>query len=311
MPKNPSRPRETTNKPQSPKPATGKPGNSRQKFAERQSAKQRAAAIASRRRRNRLLGLGSIVLAVVVVAVLVAVWAGGRGGSGSASATSPPAGTPIAAAITSKMASVPVSTLVDAPSSGIVAAPGTISDAKLTADGKPDLLYIGAEFCPVCATERWALYVALSKFGTFTRQPGQIHSAVQDGDIPTLTFYNSTYSSPYFTFTPVETTTNQPNGNYYVPLQTPTAAQQKLWTAHTTQTFPFVDFGGKLALDNAQYDPAVLEGVSFAAIAKDIGNNSTVVGADIDASAKVLVQAICSTLSGNKPAAVCSAVGNG
>ena len=311
MSKDHSRPREEDNKPRSSKPSTNSPVNNRKKFSERQAAKERAAALASRRRRNRLLGLGSIVMAVVVVAVLVAVWAGGRGGSTGASEISPAAGTPIAATVTSKLASVPLSSLADAPSGGIVAAPETITDAKLTADGKPDLLYIGAEFCPVCATERWAMYVALSKFGTFSRQPGEIHSAVSDGDIPTLTFYNSTYSSPYFTFTPVETTTNQPDGNYYVSLQTPTAAQQKLWTSHTDQSFPWVDFGGKTELTTAQYDPAVLEGVTFADIAKDIGNNSTVIGADIDASAKVLVQTICSTLSGNKPAAVCNALGNG
>ena len=288
-----------------------KPGNNPKKFAERQAAKQRAAAVAARRRRNRFLGLGSIVMAVLVVVVLVTVWAGGHGGSTGASETSPAAGTPIAAAVTSKLTSVSLSSLVDAPSSGIVAAPETISDSKLMADGKPDLLYIGAEFCPVCATERWAMYVALSKFGTFSRQPGEIHSAVQDGDIPTLTFYNSTYSSPYFTFTPVETTTNQPDGNYYVSLQTPTAAQQKLWTSHTDESFPWVDFGGKMELTTAEYSPTALEGASFADIAKDIGNNSTVIGADIDASAKVLIQTICGTLSGNRPAAVCNAVGNG
>ena len=79
-----------------------KPGNNPKKFAERQAAKQRAAAVAARRRRNRLLGLGSIVMAVVVVVVLVAVWAGGHGGSTGASETSPAAGTPIAAAVTSK-----------------------------------------------------------------------------------------------------------------------------------------------------------------------------------------------------------------
>ncbi len=323
MSKDASRPRGRTNAPHSPMPLAGsppentrpasKPGDNRQKFANRQAAKERAAALASRRRRNRLLGLGSIVMAVIVVAVLVAVWAGGGGGGGStgASETSPAGGTPIAAAITSRLASVPLSSLANAPTSGIVAAPAPISDAPLTTDGKPDLLYIGAEFCPVCATERWAMYVALSKFGTFSRQPGEIHSAVRDGDIPTLTFYNSTYASPYFSFTPVETTTNQPDGNYYVSLQKPTAAQQKLWASHTDQSFPWIDFGGKMELSNAQYDPTVLEGVSFADIAKDIGNNSTVIGADIDASAKVLIQTICSTLSNDEPAAVCNAVSHG
>lgn len=301
-----------TTKPTATKPTTNGAGGNRKKFAERQSAKQRAAALAARRRRNRLLGIGSVVAAVVVVVVFVVVWAGGGGGgSTGASVTSPAAGTPIPASVTNKLASIPLSILVAAPSSTLIAAPQTINDPKLVVDGKPDLLYIGAEFCPICATERWAMYVALSKFGTFSRQPGQIHSAVRDGDISTLTFYKSTYSSPYFAFTPVETTTNQPQGNYYVSLQTPTAAQQKLWVSHTSQSFPWVDFGGKTDLNDAQYDPSVLEGISFTNIAKDIGNNSTAIGAGVDASAKVLIQTICSTLSGNKPAAVCSALGHG
>ena len=127
-----------------------------------------------------------------------------------------------------------------------------------------------------------------------------------------MTFYGTKYSSPYFTFTPVETTTNEPNGNYYVTLQTPTAAQQKLWDAHSSPpTFPWLDFGGKAELTSAQYNPAQLEGVSFDNIVADIGNNSTAVGADVDASANVLIQTICSTLTTNKPAAVCSAVGHG
>ena len=40
---------------------------------------------------------------------------------------------------------------------GSVAQPWTkASEPKpLTLHGKPELLYIGAEFCPVCAVERW------------------------------------------------------------------------------------------------------------------------------------------------------------
>jgi hypothetical protein len=322
MPNDPSGHGGKSNKPRTPNPATSKtPINrtptskaptSKRTPAERQTAKKRALALAARRRRNRQLGIGSVLTAVVIVVALVAVWAaGGRGGSTGASVTSPAAGTPVPAAITIRLASIPLSTLAAAPASSLVAAPQTITDPKLTVDGKPDLLYVGAEFCPVCATERWAMYVALSKFGTFSRQPGQIHSAVQDGDISTLTFYGTTYSSPYFSFTPVETTTNQPQGNFYVSLQTPTTAQKTLWLSHTAQTIPWVDFGGRMELTTAQYDPSVLEGVSFTNIANDIGNNATAIGAGVDASAKVLIQTICSTLSGNKPAAVCSALGHG
>src|SRR3954447_25345884 len=34
-------------------------------------------------------------------------------------------------------------------------------------DGKPQLLYIGAEYCSYCAPERWSLIAALSRFGQF------------------------------------------------------------------------------------------------------------------------------------------------
>jgi Domain of unknown function (DUF929) len=181
----------------------------------------------------------------------------------------------------------------------------------MTPCSKPDLLYIGAEFCPICATERWAMYIALSRFGTFSPQPGQIHSAVRDGDISTLTFYKTTYTSPYLSFTPVETTTNQPDGNYYVALQSPTAAQQKLWESHTNQSFPWLDFGGKQELASAQFDPTSLGGLTSDEIAADAGNNATAIGTNIDASAKVLIQTICTSLTDNQPADVCNAVGHG
>jgi hypothetical protein len=308
MSKSPEAVRASSGKPGAPNSTNNRSSASR-KYSERQAAKQRAA-LQARRARNRAIGVASVVLVAVIVVALVLVKVAGGGGSSTAGA-SPPAGTPVPAATMAHVASVPLSTLAAAPSSEVIT-PQSISDAKLTADGKPDLLYIGAEFCPICATERWALYVALSKFGTFSPEPGQIHSAVRDGDIQTLTFYKTTYTSPYLTFTPVETTTNQPDGNSYVTLQTPTAAQDTLWAAHSTiGTVPFVDFGGKAFLASAQYDPNLLEGVSFANIARDIGNNSTAVGAAVDASAKVLIKTICSTMTGHRPANVCSAVGDG
>jgi Domain of unknown function (DUF929) len=35
-------------------------------------------------------------------------------------------------------------------------------------NGKPVLLYIGAEYCPFCAADRWSLIMALSRFGSFS-----------------------------------------------------------------------------------------------------------------------------------------------
>jgi Domain of unknown function (DUF929) len=304
-------PRGKSSKPRTPQKTISNQSSAGRKYAQRQATK-RQAALQARTSRNRMVAIGSVVLvAVIVVTLIVVKVAGGGGSSTGGSVSSPALGAPIPAAITTRLASIPLSTLVTAPTSGLSTSPQPISDPALKVDGKPDLLYIGAEFCPICAAERWAMYVALSKFGTFRPQPGRIHSAVRDGNIETLTFYKTTYTSPYLTFTPLETTTNQPNGNYYVTLETPTPAQQKLWAAHTGQSFPWLDFGGKAELTSAQYDPAQLEGVSFDNIASVIGNNSTAIGADVDASAKVLIQSICNTLTGKKPASICSAVGNG
>jgi hypothetical protein len=248
---------------------------------------------------------------VVAVVCLVVISSFGSANTPAKGGSSPASGAPIPAPLVEKLQSVPLKVLMSAPTGGIDVSPDGIKDSRLISNGKPELLYIGAEFCPVCATERWAMYVALSKFGTFSPEPGEIHSALSDGDIQTLTFYGTKFTSRYLAFAPVETTTNEPDGDYYVGLQEPTRAQLQLWESHTSQSFPWLDFGGDTELTSAQYDPSVLEGMTFNSIASQVGNNTTVVGADVDASAKVLIQTICSTLTSNEPASVCSAVGGG
>ncbi len=301
----------SSNRPGSPGQSTKKKSSSNQRFAERQAAKQQAAQQA-RRARTRTYGIVTIALVVVVVAVLVVVKvAGGGGSSGVVDVPSPPAGTPIPAATLAKLQSVPVSTFAAAPTDGIITTPQSIDNPALTAGGKPELLYIGAEFCPHCAAERWPLYLALTKFGTFSPEPGKIHSANLEGDVPTFTFYGTTYTSPYFTFTPVEVYTNKPAGNGYTVLQTPTQAQLTLWTNTNGGSFPFVDFGGKTVLASAQYSYGPLQNLQFSAVAAQVGHNSTQIGADIGASAAQLISTICSSLSHGQPAAVCSAAHGG
>ncbi|HTU39094.1 MAG TPA: DUF929 family protein [Acidimicrobiales bacterium] len=286
--------------------ATKKSGAASKRYAERQARKKEAARDA-RRSRNQRYGLLVIALVVAIIGVLVIVKvAGSGGGSSQASSVSPPAGTPIPQATLTKVASVPLSTLKSASTSGVLTSPQSVNNPSLNAGGKPELLYIGAEYCPYCGAQRWPLYIALSKFGTFSPQPGRIHSAVDDGNVPTFTFYGTNYSSPYLSFVPVEVYTNHVSGNGYVPLQTPTAAQARLWQSVNQGGFPFIDFGGKQVLGAAQYSFQSLSNLSFDAVASQVGNNSTAIGADIDASAAALIKTICGSMSHGQPAAVCS-----
>lgn len=266
------------------------------------SSRSRQVAVA-RRRRNLMAG-GAVAVVVAVVAVVVAI--------GLSSSSTKKAAPRVALTDSQEghLTTVPLSTLVaasgtDAGSSLIPAY--EIDSTAYTSGGKPAILYIGAEFCPVCATERWPMVVALSKFGTF-RNLSQTRSAVRDGNLATVTFYGSTYTSPYLTFTPVEVTTNVPKGNSYEPLETPSPADVQLWRGVLgSETFPFVYVGGKYVLNTYQYPATLIQGLDFAQVEAAVGDNSTQVGASIDAAAAAMVKYICG-ITGQQPAATCQAV---
>ena len=67
---------------------------------------------------------------------------------------------------------------------------------SLVQNGKPSVVYIGAQGCPFCAQERWVLVTALDRFGNFSKLFYD-RSATVDGNIPTFTFNfsNSTFQS--------------------------------------------------------------------------------------------------------------------
>ena len=133
---------------------------------------------------------------------------------------------------------MPTATLDAVGSPSSVALPTKTGSSTILkgADGKPLITYIGAEYCPFCAAERWSLAVALSRFGTFSNLSGT-HSSDSDvyPDTQTLSFYGSTYTSPYVDFQAVEEATNQPVGGSYQTLQAPTAAQSALMAKYDSR----------------------------------------------------------------------------
>jgi hypothetical protein len=164
-------------------------------------------------------------------------------------------GSPAPAALVAKVANILDSVFEAVGAGSATAQPKRISAPAFTgADAKPQLIYVGAEYCPYCATKRWAMVVALSRFGTFSNLQ-TTHSASADvyPNTPTFSFHGSTYSSPYLDFQPVELQTNQLGSDgAYKTLDTPTAEQQQLMNTYdvppnTTQagSVPFIDFGGK------------------------------------------------------------------
>jgi len=168
--------------------------------------------------------------------------------------------------------------------------------------GKPEVFYLGAEYCPYCAAERWPMVIALSRFGTFS---GLTLTTSSSTDIypntVTLTFRSAKYTSQYIEFVAVETTDRDQK-----PLQSPTTEQQQLVQKYDSAgSIPFVDFANKYAFDGAMYKPDVISGMSWLSAAESLQSPDSAQAKAILGSANLITAAICKSI-GDQPADVCS-----
>jgi len=289
----------------------GKATRIRQQNAKEKIAAQRAAARRAEIRRRALWTGGSVVLVIVIVVAFVVIKLSSNNSPSTSSGGV--TGTALPASVQKNITSVPASTLDKVGIGSILSYNSspleTISNTALTSNGKPEMLFIGAEFCPYCAAERWAIAVALSRFGHFTTPLRGIHSSSTDSDpnTPTLTFYKSNYTSPYLTFTPVENE-NDSRG----ALQATTSAQQALWQKYDSSAegvgYPFIDFGNKYILKDPTYDPGILAGMSWAQVASALHDPSSKVAQNALGAANLMTAAICK-MTGGKPGNVCTSSG--
>jgi thiol-disulfide isomerase/thioredoxin len=275
----------------------------RARNAREQIAVQQAAARRAEQRRRLLIVGGSVGLVILIVIAFVLV-------KGLSKPSKTLGSSAIPAKVAREITNVPASTLKTV-GTGVIASPlgqnlKAITDKPLTSGGKPEMLYIGAEYCPYCAAMRWPMAVALSRFGTFGPLTG-IHSSSTDlfPNTPTLTFYRQHYTSPYLTFTPVE---HQKVDRK--PLQPVTKAQQALWAKYDASAqglgYPFVDFGNKVVITGPFYLPQNLKGLTWAQVASKLKNPNNPVAQQVGGSANYITAAICK-MTGNKPATVCTA----
>jgi hypothetical protein len=280
----------------------GQARNARQKIAESRASDRRAGV-----RRRLLLAGGSVAVVLALVATLIAVKLGQ-----SPPRSAPPAGAHTAAQVQQQVTSVPAATF-NAVGTGNAAGLKTLTgQPALTIDGKPEVLYIGGEFCPYCAAERWAIAAAVSRFGTLSGL-SLIHSSPSDiyANTPTLSFAKASYTSKYLAFVPVEwfgeaADPSNPFGHVY--LQHPTAQEQALFARYGSEAIPFLDIGNRYVLPEVQYIPSALAGLTWTQIAAAMHDPSSPIAKDIDGAANVITAAICSLTNG-QPAGVCHSAG--
>jgi thiol-disulfide isomerase/thioredoxin len=214
-------------------------------------------------------------------------------------------------AVEQQVTAIPAATF-NAVGAGTAAGLKTIGgQPELTLDGKPELLYMGGEYCPYCAAERWAIASAVGRFGVLSGLQF-IHSSPTDvyPDTPTLSFYQSGYASKYLAFAAVEWYSETPDPatpTGYAYLQQPTPRQAAAFSRYGG-SFPFVDIGNRYQVPQAQYVPSALAGLTWAQVASAMRDPSSPVGQDIDGAVNMITAAIC-TLTRGQPAGVCTSAG--
>jgi thiol-disulfide isomerase/thioredoxin len=168
-----------------------------------------------------------------------------------------------------------------------------------TSGGKPIVVYIGADYCPYCAYQRWAIVVALMRFGNFTNLRYMLSSSTDVfPNSPTFTFYQSSYSSKYIVFQGYEEQDRSQN-----PLQ-PAPSNYSAVFGQFGSSYPFIDIGNKYVVSGAFEFPTLMDGKNWTQIAQEISGTNPLSNEVID-SANVITAAICK-VDGGSPSSVCS-----
>jgi hypothetical protein len=272
-------------------------GSAKKVGAQKIAAARAAEAARAARRRNLMLGGGGVAVVLIVVGVIIAVGVSHKGSKTTANPVLPASST-----VTAALGKAAAVTTAPTSFSTVTGPPSRLTGSALIgADGKPEVLYVGAEWCPFCAVTRWPLTVALSRFGTFTGlQTTESIANDSDPNTPTLSYHGATYSSTYIDFVPVETADGARQ-----PLEKLTAVQDELFQKLAGGNFPFVDFGGKWMQKGASANPAVLAGLTPDAAAAQLSNTTSTIGSTVQQGADVFSAIICG-LDGGKPATVCT-----
>ena len=268
----------------------------------RTAAKQRAnelrqAKARKERQRTQLVAAG-VGVVVVVIAVAIGIVIANRpvpapvGGNGTVALK--------------KLMAIPAATLDKAPAPTAQQAPTKLDGATArTTDGKPVVLYVGAEFCPYCAVERWALIGALSRFGTFSGLTETTSSSTDAlPDTPTFSFVKSSFTSDHVVFKAVETQDRENK-----PLQKLEGEDAALMQKYNPKgNIPWINYGGTRATLGPTVDSNAFEGKTYDQIMTGILDPASPIGKSVGPAINVMTAQICAQ-NGGQPSAVCTAVG--
>jgi thiol-disulfide isomerase/thioredoxin len=169
-----------------------------------------------------------------------------------------------------------------------------VSKETMRRDGKLVVFFMGAEYCPYCAAERWAVVRALEKFG---RRSGlrQTMSAARDEpflNLPTYDFTEAAYTSPHIEFVAREIEDRE-----FKPLQKLFENEEKLVCQYNSEKqIPFLLIASRFMQTEAGFTPKILIGHTFRQTQtefKKLKKAESQIRNTIDAEANIIEALLC------------------
>lgn len=248
---------------------------------------------ASKNPRHSRWAWAGLAMVVLVIGGAVALFFAGGGGSGpnaTAASGSIPAG--------SHRPSAAASSALDQVRRE--------SGEPLLEGGKPLVFFMGAEWCPFCASERWGLVEATSRFGKWSGL-GELSSRMGQDYFPSLATYDltrATYTSHYLNLRHKEVATVEGD-----PLQKLGSFEERLVDGYDERgSVPFLFASGPQGRYTVElgFSPGLLSGQSFASLRKGVAAKAQTPAAEaINGQAEAITALICK-LDGRQPASVCA-----
>ena len=177
----------------------------------------------------------------------------------------------------------------------------------------PGFFYYGAEYCPFCAAERWAVTAALGRFGTVSGL-GLTTSSATDvyPNTPSFSFVKASFSMQNLAVRAIERYSNIPlpdGSGGYTSLEVPTKDEAALVQKYDTTAFvpntqtgsiPFISIGNQFLISGASFSPSIFNGLSREQIATGLNNPNNPATQAIVATANYIPAAICK-INGGQP----------
>lgn len=166
-----------------------------------------------------------------------------------------------------------------------------VSKDTMRRGGKLYVFFMGAEYCPYSAAERWAIVRALQKFGQWDGLK-QTMSAARDEpflNLPTYDFTSATYTSPHIEFYSRETKDRE-----FKPLQKLLKSEEKLVRKFNPEKdIPFLLIGGRFVQIGAGFTPKIFIGHTFRQTETELKKIESEIRKTIDNEASIISALMC------------------